>query len=673
MCGIAGIIAGKARGFARIEAVRAMNEVQRHRGPDGEGSWLSPDGSVAFGHRRLSIVDLSEGGKQPMALPERRLVITFNGEIYNHVELRERLRGLGHRFHTSSDTEVLLAAYAQWGGECLSELNGMFAFAIWDDERRVLFCARDRFGEKPFQYALTEGFFAFASEASALALLEGVDLSVDDAVLARGATRGMTWIDAHERTLLRGVRQLLPGHAMEVRIDGDRPEIARIFSYWSADPAARRPYGDERPAEAARRFLDLLTDSVRLRLRADVPVGSCLSGGLDSSTLVSLIRRLEPAADLRTFTGRFPGDPLDEGRYAQMVVEASRTTPAEVEPSAERFEREAADVYRHAEHPIGGMSQFAQWCVFHLARTRGVTVLLDGQGSDEQLGGYGSTIIASFLHQLAAERRPQAFLRERRAWAKAYPTFFSWPRLLLNETPLARLRPLLRSSTNRSTLALPDLFSRDFLAAANPASLPEPLPGEPGEPGERHALSRTLWLLSFRTMLQSLLRFGDRLSMAHSREVRLPFCDHRLAEYLFSLPPELLVGDGQVKRVLRLAIRGLVPDAIVGRPKQGFVPPQQSWLVGPLQGWIHGLCEDAGPLGDHLDLPRIRGIVSADEASRRRDIELVWDSANLLAWGRYSLDPLRRAPKQAATSRTLDRASEAVSPRPLPSSWKGPS
>jgi asparagine synthase (glutamine-hydrolysing) len=648
MCGIAGIVAAKGL-FARIEAVSAMNEVQRHRGPDGEGTWRSPDGRVALGHRRLSIVDLSEGGRQPMTLAGRRLVITFNGEIYNHVELRERLRGLGHVFHTSSDTEVLLAAYAEWGSECLAELNGMFAFALWDEDKRELFCARDRFGEKPFQYTLCQGYFAFASEHKALALLEGTDLAIDDAVLAQGATRGMTWIDAHERTLLRGVRQLLPGHAMIVREGDDQPTIARVFCYWSVDPGARRPYGDETGHEAARRLLDLLTDSVRLRLRADVPVGSCLSGGLDSSTIVSLIRRLEPTADLRTFTGRFPGDPLDEGRYAQMVVEASRTTASEVEPTPERFLREVSEVYRHAELPIGGMSQFAQWCVFHLAKTGGVTVLLDGQGSDEQLGGYGSTIISAFLAQLRAEGRTQAFLRERRAWARSAPTFFSWPRLLLNETPLARLRPLLRARTKRATLRLPDLFARDYLASAE--ALPEPLPPEPGAPesGARHALSRTLYLLSFRTMLSSLLRFGDRLSMAHSREVRLPFCDHRIADYLFSLPPELLVGDGQVKRVLRLAITGLVPDAIVGRPKQGFVPPQQDWLVGPLQGFLEGLAEDGGPLAHCLDLDRIRGLLSADEPSRRRDIELVWDSANLLAWGRHSLDPLRRAPKQAAT------------------------
>lgn len=654
MCGIAGILAASR---ANADAVRAMNEAQQHRGPDGAGLWISPDGAVALGHRRLAIVDLTEGGQQPMLLPERALVITYNGEIYNHVELRERLSGLGHAFRTTSDTEVLLAAYAEWGAECLAELNGMFAFAIWDERRRVLFCARDRFGEKPFYFARALDAFAFASEVAALALLQGVDLAIDEGVLATAAAEGMVWIDAHERTLLRGVRQLLPAHAMEVRVDGAAVEITRAWCYWSADVAARHAYGADDERTAARRLLDLLTDSVRLRLRSDVPVGSCLSGGLDSSAIVALIRRLEPTADLRTFTGRFPGDPLDEGRYAHLMINACRTTPAEVMPSPERFAHEAEDIYHHADFPIGGLSQFAQWCVFHLAKTRGVTVLLDGQGSDEQLGGYGSLIAVAYLHQLARERRPLAYLRERRAWAKSYPVLFSWPRLLLNETPMSRVRPLLRRVTGRATGALPDLFQRSFLEGAHAARPSRPLPlGDTGAEGDDHALSRMLWLLSFRAMLSGLLRFGDRLSMAHSREVRLPFCDHRIAEFLFALSPDLIVGRGEVKRVLRLALRGLVPDAIATRPKQGFVPPQQRWLLGPLQSWIHELAADPGPIGDVLDLRQINSLVHADEASRRRDIALVWESANLLAWSRYSLARMRHAPKLAATRASRPQA-----------------
>src|SRR5262245_54691950 len=205
MCGIAGILSPSG---ASSRAVQAMIDLQSYRGPDGEGLWVSPDGRCALGHRRLAIIDLSDGGRQPMLDHDAELAITYNGEIYNFLEVRERLRGLGHVFFTESDTEVLLRAYRQWGRDCLAQLNGMFAFALWDGRRQLLFCARDRFGEKPFVYAMADGAFAFASEVKALALLAGVDLEIDDGVLGDSASRGMVWMDAHERTLLRGVRQL---------------------------------------------------------------------------------------------------------------------------------------------------------------------------------------------------------------------------------------------------------------------------------------------------------------------------------------------------------------------------------------------------------------------------------------------------------------------------------
>ena len=236
MCGIAGIL---SPGGANIEAVRAMNALLAHRGPDGDGIWTSPTHRCVLGHRRLAVIDLSNRSRQPMLLPERRLALTYNGEVYNYVELRGRLASLGNIFQTESDTEVILRAYAQWGTNCLKEFNGMFAFALWDEERQVLFCARDRFGEKPLFYALVEDSFAFASEAKALALLKGVDLSVDEGVLAAYAEEGSTRTDASERTLLRGVRQLLPANAVEVSLDGARPSL-RAWRYWSVDLSNRR-------------------------------------------------------------------------------------------------------------------------------------------------------------------------------------------------------------------------------------------------------------------------------------------------------------------------------------------------------------------------------------------------------------------------------------------------
>lgn len=644
MCGIAGILAPAG---ASVRAVQAMMDLQSYRGPDGEGLWISPDGRCALGHRRLAIIDVSERGSQPMLDPEAGLAITYNGEIYNYVEVRERLRGLGQVFTTDSDTEVLLRAYRQWGRDCLAELNGMFAFAIWDGRKQQLFCARDRFGEKPFVYAMANGAFAFASEVKALTLLRGVSAEIDEGVLAAYADDGSTAIDGSERTLLRDVRQLLPGHTLEVSLSGGAVGSLRPRSYWSIDVAARADYGADDGARAARELLELLTDSVRLRLRSDVPVGSCLSGGLDSSSVVCLMRRLEPGADLRTFTGRFPGHPLDEGPYAHQVVQACATRAFEVEPTPERFAREAERVFWHADFPLGGMSQFAQWCVFHLASRNGVTVLLDGQGSDEQLGGYGNQISAAFLRQLAVRREWRPWLSERAAAARSNPALFSWPRLFLTQPALAPVRNLLRRHGGRSQISRQQLFDPAWLGSAR-AQRPEP--SEPERTDDRHALSRILWTLSFRTMLSSLLRFGDRLSMAHSREVRLPFCDHRLAEFTFGLSPELLVGNGEVKRVLRMAIRGLVPDAIVTREKQGFVPPQDRWLVGPLREFVADLARDAGPVGSYLDLACVRGLTDADDGTREREVGSIWDATNLLAWSRFAVTPMQKSDRLDASA-----------------------
>jgi asparagine synthase (glutamine-hydrolysing) len=629
-----------AAGGANVRAVQAMTDRLGHRGPDGEGLWRSQDGRCVLGHRRLAIVDLSDAGRQPMELAELGLTVTFNGEIYNYLELRERLRARGHAFRSQSDTEVLLHAYAEWGDRCLDELNGMFAFALWDAKRRELLCARDRFGEKPFMYAWIDGAFVFASEAKSLGLLRGLDTSVDDGMLALYAVRDSTWIDSSERTLVRGVKQLLPAQAMRIRVDGTRVEVDKVWTYWAVDCFARRPYGVDDPRPASEELRELLRDSVRLRLRSDVPVGSCLSGGLDSSTVVSLMRRLEPNADLRTFTGRFPGDPLDEGRYARLVVEQNRTNAREVEPTPERFEREAARLYWHADFPIGGLSQFAQWCVFHLASEHGVTVLLDGQGSDEQLGGYGSGTVSAFLDQLLAEGRWRAWLHERAAAARSAPALFSWPRLALHRTPARLLLSTLRRAGGRSRMTRQTLFRRDWLDEARkqiPESDVSPALDGPD------AFSRTLWLLSFRTMLSALLRFGDRLSMAHSREVRLPFCDHRIAEFCFALSPDLLVGEGQVKRVLRLAGRGLVPDAVAERAKQGFIPPQTAWLVGPLSPWASGLADSSAGLMPALCPEVVVELARAPRADRTREVGALWDASNLLAWARFALQPLRQS------------------------------
>ncbi len=354
------------------------------------------------------------------------------------------------------------------------------------------------------------------------------------------------------------------------------------------------------------------------------------------------MRRLEPTSPIHTFTGRFPGEPTDEGRFAHAVVDLVGSKHSETTPTAERFMREAPRLYWHADFPIGGMSQFAQYCVFGLAKEAGVTVLLDGQGADEQLGGYGNTITRAFLSQLLDEGRLWAFATERARHARNAPNTFGLARFLFESSPLQRLRPILRRATGRGHVTRSHLLCTGAVTRLAQ------------RPADTRNLSSVLWNLSFRTMLSSLLRFGDRLSMAHSREVRLPFCDHRLTEFVFTLSPDLLLGDGQVKRVLRMAAAGLVPSSVLERPKQGFVPPQTQWLVGPLTEWLTRLADEPGPLEPHLSMSHIRTLVRAPALERKRDASALWDSANLLAWSRFALEPIQRLPAMSVTAPSGD-------------------
>jgi asparagine synthase (glutamine-hydrolysing) len=574
MCGISGLI---SRSPAAPGWLRDMNAVQAHRGPDGEGHWSSADGIVHLGHRRLAIIDLSEAGAQPMADGSGRYVITFNGEIYNYLELRAELQTAGAQFRSHSDTEVILQAYRHWGESCLQRFNGMFAFALYDTFERRLFCARDRYGEKPFLFAARPGLFAFASEYKALLALPEIAADYDEFRLLRSLHNPSTGLDAERQTVFHAIQQLLPSEAMTVDIDSLE---ARIWRYWDVQP--RADYAALSEAEAIDLFGELLTDAVRIRLRSDVPVGSCLSGGLDSSAIVSLVRkRLHSDGEYHTFTGRFPGTAADEWRYAKPVVAETGVISHIVEPTSTGFAAELAEFIGYNELPVGSSSQYAQYCVFRLAKQQGVTVLLDGQGADELLGGYEQYFqfyLAALreggeqarLQQelpLIRERYPLALTSSIRAWRDRLP--FGLRRWLSH-----------RFGIGSSLLygLKPDVARR--VAVEN----------QRGRVERFHALSSALYQDSFGMFLTTLLRYGDRNSMAHSREVRLPFCDHRLAELALSLPPGHLMGAVQTKRLLRESMRGVLPESVRTRwNKQGFRPPQETWFQGSLLGMAEDL------------------------------------------------------------------------------------
>jgi asparagine synthase (glutamine-hydrolysing) len=565
VCGIAGIVSGTGS----RELVGRMLDRMVHRGPDGEGiseHAVSPECVVTLGHRRLAIIDLSESASQPMFDATGRFAIVFNGEIYNYLEVRAELARLGASFVTSSDTEVILEAYKRWGVECLSRLNGMFAFGLFDGPARKLFCARDRYGEKPFLFSRRPGRFAFASEYKALLQDPGLPLELDEWRLVQAAHNPSTGLDANRSTVFRAIEQLLPGEAMEVRLPQLEP---RIWRYWQVSPAPASRVSDE--GAVFEEFRELLTDSVRLRMRSDVTLGSCLSGGLDSSAIVCIARRLlGDDVEYETFTGRFPGTPADEWAFASQVVEATRVNSHVTEPTVEGFVEELPEFLWFNELPVGSSSQYAQWCVFRLAKQHGVTVLLDGQGADEQIGGY-EQYFASYVHALERRGESDRLAAELPGIRKRYPLALTPPaRQLRDRLPFA-LRHRISGAFGMGTNLLYGLrieSARRLLAEREEASFRGP-----------DALHRALAFDSIGGFLLTLLRYGDRNSMAHSREVRLPFCDHRIAEFVFALPPSLLMGEVQTKRLLRESMRGVLPEGVRTRwNKQGFRPPQDQWF-----------------------------------------------------------------------------------------------
>jgi asparagine synthase (glutamine-hydrolysing) len=582
MCGIFGIWNLDQRPLDLTGVHRATNAI-RHRGPDDEGylivdthssravSCAGPDTDhrltlpqldqfqsqrfdLSFGFRRLAILDLSPAGHQPMASHDGRFWIVFNGEIYNYKELREELTKHQHAFGTTSDTEVILAAYQQWGESCVEHFNGMFALAIWDTVAKKMFIARDRFGEKPFHYVYVPNrLFAFASEIKALWAAGVADRDIHEETLALFTEHGL--VEAGEQTTYKNVFRLPQAHSLTLTADGDLQKRR----YWDIDLRDKiEGWSDDRYVE---QFRELMISSIRLRLRADVPVGSSLSGGLDSSTVVGVINRLLPdTAVQKTFSARFDEPSRDEGKWMDLVTNKNRVQRHDVWPTAERFFEELSDLFWHQEEPFTSTSVYAQWNVMRLAKENGVTVLLDGQGADEMLAGYHS-YFNEITDDLLNSFNIPGYLKWRRdcfAMHGVIPGSFS--RVLKQKTP-ARIKRILKERVQNGTAP----------TFANPAY--------PSEFSKESSLRRSLWWNTTRQGLVELLRYADRNSMAHSREVRLPFLDHHLVEFIFKVPERFLIKNGWTKWILREAFREFVPEEISWRvDKLGYMPPQARWL-----------------------------------------------------------------------------------------------
>ena len=551
MCGIAGQFALNG-GKADAALVGAMAERLRHRGPDGEGSLFS--GPVGLAHRRLAIIDLSDEGRQPMTNEDGSIWIVFNGEIYNYLELREELLAAGHRFATATDTEVILHAYEEWGRDCLHRFNGMWAFAIWDERRRELFCARDRLGVKPFYYTTAGDSFLFASEIKALRAHPAVGRRPNDRMLLTFLAWGVA--DHTEETMYDGICQLRPAHFIIVSERG----VGEPQRYWDVTVNAASQGADDEAA--ARRVRELLTDAVRLRLRSDVPVGTCLSGGIDSSTITVLINDLLRAERpesvgerQKTFSICFDDPRFDESRHIDTVVAATGVASHRTTPDTDGLWEDIERLLYLQDEPFASLSIYAQYCVMRLARDE-VKVVLDGQGADEQLAGY-IAYQAPYLRGLLRQGLVLAALREAVGSAKNHRSFFSWAARQF--VVRSERRGLLRGSAPevlRYAGSLDEVLKREVTASNLPL----------------------------------LLHWEDRNSMAFSIEARVPFLDYRLVEYLADLPLDQKIRGGVTKYVLRQAIRGLVPDAVRCRmDKMGFVTPEEAWMKDELRPHILAL------------------------------------------------------------------------------------
>lgn len=609
-----------------MRLIKAMADILRHRGPDDEGFlaadtltgrvWplVSTDSQVSgeyleefnasanlfLGHRRLSIIDPTPAGHQPMSNSSENCWIVFNGEIYNYLELRAELKDHYH-FRTNTDTEVILAAYQKWGLDCVSHFNGMWAFAIYDLSRNVLFASRDRFGVKPFYYATADGNFAFASEIKALLALPFIDRQVNHAAVFDYLA--MSLEEHGTEGFFKGIFELKPAHSLELDLGCG---TLRIWKYYDLETVtAWEPFVEAEGERHVRRVRELLFDAVRLRLRSDVSVGSCLSGGLDSSSIVCIINELLKGETLaqvgerqKVFTASYPNKLIDESRWAQAVVEKTQTSWHRTYPEAEDLMSDLEDLVLTQEIPFSSTSIYAQYRVLRLARESGVKVLLDGQGGDELFAGY-PTYYRAFFAEMAANRDTTRFVREFQSLVNAPVAGRGVLQSLAKLYLLRHLPRELRLYFQKRVSSEHRYFAEDFWTSH--IDRLDIVMGSKAFINLNGMLRHNLTADN----LKQLLKYEDRNSMRFSIESRTPFADDiNLIDYVFRIPSSYKIRDGWSKWLLRESMAGILPEGIRRRvDKVGFATPELAWLRMASAGLRQYLVND---LDAFVDIKAVR-------------------------------------------------------------------
>lgn len=587
MCGITAIIDQENR-LVRETEIKAANDLVKHRGPDASGYYFGAN--FALGHRRLAVLDLTKSGNQPMSYDD--LTIVFNGEIYNYLEIRTTLREYGYRFHSGTDTEVILAAYHHWGYSCIDHFNGMWAFIIYDPKKEVLFCSRDRFGIKPFYYCTIGRKTCFASEIKQFTAIEGWKAKLNRTI----AYEFISW-GYHDHTgtttFFEGVYQLEKGHNLIYDLT---THTKRISCYYKLQ---QRPSLNINWQEAKVQFKQLFLDAVKMRLRSDVKVGSALSGGIDSSSIVGTLGTYFDSNQLTTVSACFDAAQYDESFWIDKVVEKHKLHSHKVFPSVGDFLEALPTVTWHQDEPIIGAGVFAQYKVFEAARMKGITVMIDGQGADEILAGYNKFYYPFFRQLLRSN--PARFLVE------GMNAFF-----LHSQSPWEIFQATYRFLRKKKKMSV-NWISPEFI----------PGPSQLFNRSPDHSIQKTSLNLLYEMGISILLHYEDRNSMAASVESRLPFLDYRLVEFCLNVPAHYKIQWGKRKYLLRESMRSVLPEEVYRRyDKMGYATPQSEWMTQYHRNF-RDLFEQA--------IDRAEGFFSPSILDTK-DQELIWRTIALGIW-----------------------------------------
>lgn len=628
MCGIGGAVLKENAAFD----IAGWIERLRHRGPDDSGWAVFTDsggvhtdrdgapraGKVMIGQGRLSIIDLTERGHQPFFSPDGRYCLSYNGEIYNYVELRRSMEAAGATFVSDSDTEVLLRGLMLRGIDFLQEVVGMYAFAFYDRDRESLLLGRDPFGMKPLYLAKFRDGLAFGSEINGFYDLAGVDLETEPQAVFNYLRYGAT--DNGTDTLVRGVRSVAPGST--IRIDTRRCQLVEETQGWT--PQAAEQSLDISFEDAVGQLREMFLHSVSIHMRSDVPVAVAASGGLDSSWVLAAMRHLQPNGEIHAFSFTAPGEPIDESAWADIIAGSAGAVHHKFAVSPQEMIERTPEMVRRQGEPVGSLSVLAQHMLYDHVRRAGMKVILEGQGADELFGGYVGYVgprVGSALRRGRISDAAQCFMatpemsRVSRASTAQYvaqdilpPGLARWGRDLVG-----------RSQT-------PAWISRSWLADCD-IRRGRHYDGRVGQDSLVKVLAHDT-----RRNLTTLLRYGDRNAMAASVESRLPFLTRDIADFALSLPDDYLFGrDGRTKRIVREAMRGLVPDAIVDRrDKIGFAPPVATWIEG-LAPWIDGVL-NSGVSHPAIDIQELHALLRRFRAGERGLAQGLWRPINFLAW-----------------------------------------